>query len=252
MESDSSEEEYCDENTQFIKAQCKRYVTNFKTFLKQREIWRSLIPKVSSMPFERKANLVGTKYEELLSGLHDRPRSKLTKIDGEEELDVFCDALIIGWRLWPDCWCGLQMILDWLTEKLLDEDVALIKKETCVILKEIAQNNNWPNNPTFGNFTQGQAKTLLCRISRKCDFAHATTVPIVRAMSNLRSIPSQPDRKHKPYELDKRRTCNNVLCCNIEKDQKFKKCSKCKRVAYCSIECQKIHWKSNHKFNCCK
>lgn len=36
----------------------------------------------------------------------------------------------------------------------------------------------------------------------------------------------------------------------LEKGEKLKVCSKCKKAAYCSKECQKFHWKRAHKTDC--
>jgi hypothetical protein len=45
--------------------------------------------------------------------------------------------------------------------------------------------------------------------------------------------------------------CSNPSCNNFETEPKgFKKCSRCKSVAYCSINCQKKDWKAQHKSTC--
>jgi hypothetical protein len=45
--------------------------------------------------------------------------------------------------------------------------------------------------------------------------------------------------------------CANPSCNNLETEPKeFKKCSRCKSVAYCSIDCQKKDWKAQHKSTC--
>jgi len=48
-----------------------------------------------------------------------------------------------------------------------------------------------------------------------------------------------------------RRKCQNPKCSKIEPQfGTFKVCAKCKAIPYCSIECQKIDWKNNHKNDC--
>jgi len=44
--------------------------------------------------------------------------------------------------------------------------------------------------------------------------------------------------------------CANPICWKLEqKPNEYKRCSICKSSYYCSIECQKITWKS-HKLEC--
>ncbi|CAO3597041.1 unnamed protein product [Absidia cylindrospora] len=52
-------------------------------------------------------------------------------------------------------------------------------------------------------------------------------------------------------ERMKRRQCANPLCEVTEQNEgEFKRCGQCERVAYCSRECQRNHWKSGHKIVC--
>ena len=45
--------------------------------------------------------------------------------------------------------------------------------------------------------------------------------------------------------------CGNSSCSNREhKIKGFKACSRCKSIAYCSKNCQRIHWKNKHKIEC--
>ena len=69
-------------------------------------------------------------------------------------------------------------------------------------------------------------------------------------MSLLGFEDSQLLRPARTFELDRRRTCDNVSCFNIEiGNSKFGKCARCKRLAYCSKSCQKQDWKM-HKSEC--
>jgi hypothetical protein len=46
--------------------------------------------------------------------------------------------------------------------------------------------------------------------------------------------------------------CSNPSCNNWETEPKeFKRCSRCKSVAYCSSDCQKKNWKAQHKSTWC-
>lgn len=54
-------------------------------------------------------------------------------------------------------------------------------------------------------------------------------------------------------ERIRHRQCGNMFCSKAEeKEGEFKKCGQCQRVAYCSKECQKTHWRSGHKAVCSK
>lgn len=45
--------------------------------------------------------------------------------------------------------------------------------------------------------------------------------------------------------------CSNWRCAKVEKKpREFRKCGNCKMHAYCSVECQKVHWKNGHKEIC--
>jgi len=49
----------------------------------------------------------------------------------------------------------------------------------------------------------------------------------------------------------KLRQCNNQACKNQESRVKdFKRCSKCRVAIYCSVDCQRQHWKNGHKQVC--
>ena len=55
----------------------------------------------------------------------------------------------------------------------------------------------------------------------------------------------QPPDETKQSEI---RSCEN--CGNPQRfNEKYKKCSRCKKVYYCSNDCHKKHWKI-HKYEC--
>ena len=43
----------------------------------------------------------------------------------------------------------------------------------------------------------------------------------------------------------------NPSKCAICTKPASQRCSACQKVAYCSTKCQKLHWKSGHKSQCC-
>jgi hypothetical protein len=224
----------------------EKYQMAMRTFRSTRSLWRSRIPFFSSLSMEAQHCEMRI-FEAILFGLHRRPPH--LAFEGEE-LDDFCDALIIAWRLRPGCWIGLQRMIGYLTESTLQEDLCKIGEPALAVLKEIANNKHWPNNPMFGPMMVGQAKTLLASISGVA-FHEATTPSMVRAMNSLPGT-GQPHRNRKEFDLDRLRTCGNPACIEVEGEQKFKRCSRCRKVRYCSRDCQVIHWKAEHKQQCGK
>ena len=50
---------------------------------------------------------------------------------------------------------------------------------------------------------------------------------------------------------DQTTSCSNRSCNNVEENELFLSCKRCKQVKYCSKKCQTIHWKhGGHKDNC--
>ncbi|KAJ7323327.1 hypothetical protein DFH08DRAFT_817901 [Mycena albidolilacea] len=47
-----------------------------------------------------------------------------------------------------------------------------------------------------------------------------------------------------------RKACDNMQCGLIDEKSKFKRCSHCKSVYYCSPDCQKIDWTHGHREAC--
>jgi hypothetical protein len=52
-----------------------------------------------------------------------------------------------------------------------------------------------------------------------------------------------------PVYFSSNDACCNIDCAMIQADVKHKLCGACRKVKYCSLECQKLDWK-NHKPNC--
>jgi len=236
-----------------------KYIPAFVDFLKQKDAWRAVIPRVRDFPWQNRARAVMGGYGDLLMGLHHRPRGlRMMKLVGEDELSAFCKAIEIGWRLWPDSWPGLQMMLDYLAESVSSSDLSKLHDDVdfLALIKDIAQTKDWPNNQRCGPMmTATSAKTILARVSHNTTFGQVTTISIVRRMAGIGFTPSQPNRAGHAHgslsSMDTRLMCDNPTCINVEKDEvKFGKCSNCKKVAYCCTGCQLAHWKSIHKRAC--
>eukprot|EP00568_Trieres_chinensis_P014853 CAMPEP_0183324914 /NCGR_PEP_ID=MMETSP0160_2-20130417/78343_1 /TAXON_ID=2839 ORGANISM="Odontella Sinensis, Strain Grunow 1884" /NCGR_SAMPLE_ID=MMETSP0160_2 /ASSEMBLY_ACC=CAM_ASM_000250 /LENGTH=203 /DNA_ID=CAMNT_0025492607 /DNA_START=110 /DNA_END=718 /DNA_ORIENTATION=+ len=203
MDSYDSDEEF------LVRRNAKEYVNAMVEFQETRSMWRDRIPLFSTLTFQQKHSVIEP-YQSILYGLKERPThlrfDKSTEF--ENELELFCDAIVIAWRLLPDCWLGLLMMLDYLAESTLSSDlqrIPSVSKPALVVIREIANNKNWPNNPMCGPMMYaGQAKTLLARITRGSEFYDCTTVSSVRAM-NLVSGGGQPPRKASRFNLDRRR-----------------------------------------------
>eukprot|EP00466_Bigelowiella_natans_P001286 jgi/Bigna1/41036/e_gw1.49.85.1 len=65
-------------------------------------------------------------------------------------------------------------------------------------------------------------------------------------------MPDPFDRFEKGTHPLQRRSCSNPACTKVEaKKQEFRGCGSCRRLVYCSPDCQKQHWPM-HKNNCKK
>ena len=45
----------------------------------------------------------------------------------DEEYETLTDTLNMGWRMWPDNWTGLQVLLDLFAEKILSNKVKHVR-----------------------------------------------------------------------------------------------------------------------------
>jgi hypothetical protein len=257
------------EDDEWDRRQQKKYMQGMNKFLSQERSGENeaLLNAVQGEPFEVRGRMVLARYEPIMWNLHDRPVGKFGTVNKMDELECFCRAFRFGWKLWPDSWVGILCMLDYFAEKFLPEDIALLDSETLETIKQIAKTKVWPNN-RFGGPTQAAvAKTILARHSRCASFEEASTIDAVRRMAPFNCMsdvdgmskliasmsmpPAQPERR-KPtqFDFDQRRLCDSALCTNVEQGIiKFKKCSKCMQVAYCSKECQIADWKG-HKKQC--
>ena len=233
------------------------------------------------MSWAERANLVVRGgYEALLIGLHNRPAGLPFyssvgphRVLESDDCMVFCDAVNIGWALWPDFSTGVLMILEYL-EHSTDADVVNITKsaETLETLKSIAANTSWPNNPMCGPIMAAAAKTLLARCDRRCSFAGATANGLARQMEHISANsrqhvasvaeagrlgstaseafkafvaagllapggglpPAQPPRHGASSTEDRRYVCAAPGCISVEGAKKFGACNACKKAHYCS------------------
>jgi hypothetical protein len=258
-----------DDEDEWIRQKSETYMRGMKTFIRQERSGQNdvLLREVHGKSPEARARLVIDSYEQVLWDLHDRPAGKFCTAGGLDELDLFCRALRFGWRLWPDSWTGMLMMLDYVAEKFLPDDIHRLDSETLETIKEIARTKSWPNNPFGGSMQAAAAKTILARHSRHVSFEEATTIEVVRRMApfnctsdnvdgwtkllaSMSMPPSQPERRKPTQFFDQRRHCDAVFCTNVEQGTvKFKKCSRCKQEAYCSKQCQIASWKC-HKKHC--
>ncbi|KAL0094525.1 hypothetical protein J3Q64DRAFT_1714719 [Phycomyces blakesleeanus] len=87
------------------------------------------------------------------------------------------------------------------------------------------------NADTFEKLSQSDKEKLIRQLAKEA----ATSTSTATATS----------------ESGKHKKCGNSGCQKVEEEENsFKHCGQCQRVAYCSRECQKEHWKSGHKTVC--
>jgi hypothetical protein len=85
-------------------------------------------------------------------------------------------------------------------------------------------------------------------IQRTKEWNHA----LLQYCNDLNLIGIERDQVIKTHTASALAPCANPACHEFEVDIKsFAKCSRCKKVAYCSRACQGDHWKLSHKKNCC-
>ena len=141
-----------------------KYAVSFRVFVDARDAWRKRVPELGRLDHLRRSEIVvGQGYEALLYGLRKRPPNyPFLDLDGLEELDVFCDAIALGWALLPDCWLGLAFMLDYLADDARAKDVARMSLRARTVLAKIAECDAFPSNPLLGpTMIAGQAARVL-------------------------------------------------------------------------------------------
>lgn len=61
------------------------------------------------------------------------------------------------------------------------------------------------------------------------------------------SVSQGQGNKFKGHSMPSEKLCDGPLCANVKN---LMKCKGCKISSYCSSQCQKDHWKSDHKRVC--
>jgi len=232
----------------------RKYTQALLQFHRKQKYFEDEIPRVSLLPWEDRGRFVMEKYEDLLYGLRERPKYEMRTVKyGETDIDefkVFCDALRIGWKLWPDCWVGLQMMLDRFAENMSKEEISRLDTATLNIIKEIALCKEWPHNPICGpRMVAPQAKCILVRFTQNCEFLDSATLGMVRMMAGLMN----PVNFLRPASnnYSNKNICEGIDCFRVETETiKFKICGRCRKATYCSKECQVKSWKALHKASC--
>jgi len=240
-----------------IQKQYRKYLKSLVGFRAVLPDFEEEIPRISELPWVERMDYVIQNYEKHLKGLHGRPKGMKMRTlqSGINEFQTFCTALRIGWKLWPDWWTGLQMMLDYLSEDTQTEDLEGLDFQTLAVLKEIAKCENWPNNQRCGpRMTAPQAKCILIRFERKCSFSGATGNPSfgqIGVLGFMSFVNPMSTSMNSLKQIVSFRICDGITCFKVETQTvKFKMCGRCKKMFYCSTDCQKSSWKGGHKKEC--
>lgn len=141
-----------DDDLECFTLNTQKYTTALIKFNNAIPTFEAMVPSVVALSYRDRAAFVVEKYEEHLFALHDRPTHLLMGFLRDiDELATFCTAVTLGWRLWPDYWVGLQLMLNYLADETLIEDVKRVDTLFLATLKEIALKDGWRNCPASGN-----------------------------------------------------------------------------------------------------
>ena len=85
----------------------------------------------------------------------------------DQELDIWTTAVILGWRVWPDYWYGLLILLNWIAEKGTDFHLLLMSDNSFFVetIIEICNNKNWPNDSICASMSIAAALTIKRRMN---------------------------------------------------------------------------------------
>lgn len=243
---DAEDERMLDENKVYLKC--------LQDFTLSKPHWIEKANNADKLSLKERKSLVDSRpnskgYEQRIISFSKRPPLEMIRMNGYDELQEWCDAITLGWKLWADCWMGLHLLIDYVAVNLWSTDIARLSHSFLHIVKEMAVRTNWPNNPVWGRLmTASAAKCVLCRVSRKCSYDEACVVKIVRSVAYMHVTDESTFTTH---DVDERKICFNKRCYKIEDNVKFKICGGCKiGFSYCSKACQREHWNYEHRGMC--
>lgn len=168
------------------------------------------------------------------------------------------------WELCPYASDGLFQVLESMSAVTTVEDLklALSNPDIAKCIKDIASTREWPNGNYGGQMIVGAARTIMRRAVHNLSYDEGMDDPFVRTFDPefvdfIRGFPGLPmdlsaahylaihrgrDVSSLPRNPSKDHLCTTPLCMQIEYKNRFKRCSKCKKVFYCGRECQLKHW----------
>jgi len=169
------------------------YLKGVALFIKREKSGENdrLLKAMHKKSLKARGDLVSKEFGPMLVDFFVRPIGKFDT----DELEVFCRAFRVGWNVWPDCWVGVLMMLDYMAEKFSTDDIDRLDPETLKTVKHIANTKSWPNNETCGAQLSTSAKNILGRHSRSMSFEDVTEYAWARNMAVMCSSPN-------PHEAD--------------------------------------------------